>query len=82
MGLEQANLNDKDTLGEPNYCSADPNCFLLEPIVGPEDIFKLPTWFLKEITIIAASSSLAPTKSSIRFDVSLEAAERNASLLR
>ena len=48
----------------------------------PDDIFELPTWFLKEITIIAPSSSLVPTKSSVRFDISLEAAKHNASLLR
>ena len=65
--LEQANLEDKDTLGGPsNYCSSNPNCFLPEPIVGPNDTFEPPTWFLKEITIIASSSSLAPTKYSGR----------------
>ena len=80
---EQANLDDTNTPGEPNYCSSDPHYFLSEPIMGPNDTFEPPTWFPKEIAIIAASPSLAPTKkSSVRFDVSLlEAAEHNASLL-
>ena len=82
--LEQANLEDKDTLGDPitnNCCSSDPNYFLPEPIMGPDDHFEPPTCFMKDITIIASSSSLAPTKSSFRFDVSLEVAEHNATLL-
>ena len=44
-----SHLDDTKTLGEPNYCSFDPNCFLPEPIVGPDDTFELPPWFLKEI---------------------------------
>jgi hypothetical protein len=80
--LVQANLEDETTLGEINYCSSDPNCFLPEPAVGPDDTFDLPAWLLKEITIIAATPSPTPTKSSVRFDVSREAADHNASLLR
>jgi hypothetical protein len=37
---------------------------------------------MREITIIAATASIAPAKSSIRFDVSMEAAQHNANLLR
>jgi hypothetical protein len=37
---------------------------------------------MHEITIIAKSPSPAPTKSAVRFDVSPEAAQHNASLLR
>ena len=37
---------------------------------------------MKEVTIIATSISLAPTKSSVRFDVSLETVPHNAKLLR
>jgi hypothetical protein len=80
--LVQANLDDETTLGEINYCSSDPNCFLPEPAVGPDDTFDPPAWFLKEITIIAATPSPTPTESSVRFDVSIEAAKHNASLLR
>ena len=81
--LTQANREDENTLGEPkDHCSSDPNSFLPEPIVGPHDIFRPPPWFMNEITKIAQSDSLAPTKSPIRFDVSSEAAHHNASLLR
>jgi len=82
--LQQANLEDETTLGEQqkSYLSSDPNCFLPTPIVGPDDTFRPPPWLLKEITIIAATPSPTPTKSSVRFDVSQEAADHNADLLR
>ena len=82
--LAQANLEDATTLGEntTRYCSSDPNCFLPEPVLGPDDTFSPPSWFLREIHIIAAEPSPTPTKSSVRFDVSKEAADHNASLLR
>jgi hypothetical protein len=77
-----ANLADEDTLGEPHCCSNDPNCFLPDPIVGPDDTFQPPPWFLKEIKVIAASPLLAPSKSSVRFDASPAAAKHNAKLLQ
>ena len=81
--LTQANREDENALGEPkDHCSSDPNSFLPEPVVGPHDIFRPPPWFMNEITKIAQSDSLAPTKSPIRFDVSSEAAHHNASLLQ
>jgi hypothetical protein len=82
--LAQANLDDERTLGEPKkrYCSSDPNCFLPEPIFGPDDTFGAPAWFMKEITIIATTPSPAPSKPSVRFDVSMEAAKHNATILR
>ena len=81
--MTQANLEDENTLGEnTRYCSSDPNCFLPEPVIGPDDTFSPPAWFLREIHIIAAEPSPTPTKSSVRFDVSKDAAEHNASLLR
>jgi hypothetical protein len=81
--LTQANIEDEDTLGEPKpYCSSNPNCFLPERIVGPDDTFQPPAWLMREITIIAATPSIAPTKSSVRFDVSMEAAQHNANLLK
>jgi hypothetical protein len=42
------NLEDETTLGEINYCSSDPNCFLPEPAVGPDDTFDPPAWFFKK----------------------------------
>jgi hypothetical protein len=81
--LADEDLADEDTLlGEPNCCSNDPNCFLPVPIVGPNNNFQFPPWFLKEIAMIAASLLLlAPSKSSVWFDVSPKAAKHNASLL-
>ena len=58
--LKVANLADADILGEPHYCSNDPNCFLPDPIVGPDDTFQPPPWFLKEIKVIAASPRSPP----------------------
>ncbi len=37
---------------------------------------------MKEATVITQSEPRAPTKSSVRFDVSIEVAQHNASLLR
>jgi hypothetical protein len=79
---QQANIEDENTLGEPkHHCSSGPNCFLPAPVSGPDDTFRPPIWFLQEITVIAATPPPTPTKSSVRFDVSPEAAEHNASLL-
>jgi hypothetical protein len=69
--LTQDNIEGENTLGEPkHYCLSDPNCFLPDPIVGPDDTFQPPAWFMRKITIIAATPSIAPAKSSVRFDVS------------
>jgi hypothetical protein len=82
--LLQANSEDQQTLGEiqRNYLPADPSRFLPEPIAGPDDTFTPPPWFIREIKIIAVTPAPTPTKSAVRFDVSAEAAEHNASLLR
>jgi hypothetical protein len=79
--LAQANLGNTNTPGK-NHCPSDPNCFLPDPVVGPDDTFVPPAWFTKEIAAIAASTPRVPTKSSVRFDVSLEAVRHNATLLR
>jgi hypothetical protein len=47
--LEQANKEDTKTLGENRgQClSSDPNAFLPEPVIGPDDSFpRTPDWFL------------------------------------
>ena len=82
--LEQSNLEDQTILGKPKkyYISSDPNCFLPDIILGPDDTFRPPDWFMKEITILAAAPSPAPSKSSVRFDVSMEAARHNANILQ
>ena len=81
--LAQANLNDTKTLGEQNYFPGNPNCFLPQPIVGPDDTFEPPPWFLRVIIVVAVVPSRPPTnKASDRFDVSKkEVAEHNAILL-
>jgi hypothetical protein len=82
--LTQANRKDQNALGEltRNCCSSDPNYFLPDSMLSPNDTFQPPPWFMKEITAIAQTDLLAPTKSPVRFDVSTEAAHHNASLLR
>ena len=62
--LKQANLEAENAPGElkKNSCSSGPNSFLPEPIVGPDDTFQPPPWFMKAATIITKpSNSLAPT---------------------
>jgi aspartate carbamoyltransferase regulatory subunit len=76
-------VEDENTLGEPKHCcSSNPDCFLPAPVTGPNDTFRPPTLFLRKMTVVAAAPAPTPTKSSVRFDVSPEAAEHNASLLR
>jgi hypothetical protein len=74
--LEQANIEDENGLGEPKHCcSFDPTVFLPAPVVGPDDTFSPPTWFLRKTIVMAATPAPTPTESSVRFDVSPEAAE-------
>ena len=80
--LERANIEDTKTLGEHNYCSNDPNCFLPEPLVGPDDTFEPPPWFLRELIALATAPSRTPKKASVRFDVSDSAAKMNGHLLQ
>jgi hypothetical protein len=82
--LEQANKEDTKTLGENRgqYLSSDPNAFLPEPVIGPDDSFPTPDWFLEELRILAETDCIAPTKPDIMFEVSMEAAQHNADLLR
>jgi hypothetical protein len=82
--LAQANLEDEQTLGEypKRYLSTDPSMFLSEPVIGPDDTFSSPNWFLRELDRIANSPCPTPTKSTVQFDVSPAAAEHNAALLR
>jgi hypothetical protein len=82
--LEQANRADVNTLGETLsvYLSSDPNLFLPEPVVGPDDSFPTPGWFLHELQIIADSPCPVPAKPDIQFEVSMLAAQHNANLLQ
>jgi hypothetical protein len=82
--VTQANQEDTNTIGEikRRYLPSDPNRFLPEPVAGPDDTFTPPPWFIREIRVIAVTPAPTPAKSAVRFDVSTEAAEHNASLLR
>jgi hypothetical protein len=82
--LAQANREDKQTLGEKCRRSlpTNPAMFLPEPVTGPDDSFSAPNWFLRELRIIANSPCPVPSKSTVQFEMSPEAAEHNASLLR
>jgi hypothetical protein len=82
--LAQANQEDERTLGEPQrrFLPSDPASFLPEPVTGPDDSFSPPAWFLHELTVIAATPCPTPRRSTVQFEVSHEAAQHNADLLR
>jgi hypothetical protein len=82
--LEQTNKEDTKTLGENRgqHLSSDPNPFLPEPVVGPDNSFPTPDFFLEELRTLAETDCLAPMKLDAMFKVSMEAAQHNADLLR
>jgi hypothetical protein len=84
LRLAQANREDENTLGEPRkgYLPNNPASFLPEPVTGPDDSFLPPDWFLRELRRIADSPCPTPARPTIRFEVSQEAAQHNAQLLR
>ena len=88
--LKLADKTDRETLGESNNLvdstalgplPSDASLFFPEPIIGPCDEFAPPPWFLEEIKRICATKSPTPTKSPIRFELSDQAAEHNATVL-
>jgi hypothetical protein len=83
--LALANSNDEQTLGESptwKYLETDPAVFLPEPVAGPDDSFSPPDWFLREILVLASTPCPVPAKSTVLFEVSPDAAQHNAELLR
>jgi hypothetical protein len=82
--LAQKNTEDTKTLGENRgqYLSSDPNAFMPEPVIGPDDSFSMPDWFLRELRTLAEAMCPPPTKPDIQFEVSMHAAQHNADLLR
>jgi hypothetical protein len=55
---------------------------LPEPVIGHDDSFPTPDWFLQELRTLAETDCIAPAKLDIMFEVSMEAAQHNADLLR
>jgi hypothetical protein len=82
--LEQGNKEDTKTLGENRgqHLSSNPNAFLPEPVIGPDESFPTPDWFLEELRTLAETDCISPTKPDAMFEVSMEAAQHNADLLR
>jgi hypothetical protein len=52
--------------------------FFLPPLLGPDDKFKTPDWFIREVVRISRTETKTPTKPPIQFDLTDEAMENNA----
>jgi hypothetical protein len=70
------------TIGELGYLTTDPTFYFAAPLEGPDDSFDAPGWFLNKLERIASAAVPTPDKATIRFEVSANAAEHNADLLR
>ena len=89
--LKEANAADRLTLGESpslvrscgtGHLPGDASLFFPAPIIGPCDDFDPPSWFLEAIQAICSGPSTVPTKSPLCFELSEQAAEHNAEVLR
>jgi hypothetical protein len=80
--IDEANLTDTVTLGKLGYLKADPAFYFAAPVKGPDDSFDAPDWFLNKLRTIASATVPIPEKATIRFEVSANAADYNADLLR
>jgi hypothetical protein len=86
-----ADKTDLETLGESlsliqsrtlGPSPSDALLFFPEPVVGPCNNFVPPQWFLEAIKRICSTVSPTSTMSPIRFELSNQAAARNASVLK
>ena len=59
-----------------------PEMFFLPPLVGPDDKFTPPDWFLREVKRISKHETRTPTKPPIRFELTEEAMASNANELK
>ena len=66
---------------ENSFLPSDPNLFFPDPIVGPDDAFDPPRWFLEAVRSISQHKTRTPSKSPVRFESGTEAADHNAELL-
>jgi hypothetical protein len=65
-----------------SFLPSDAKLFFPEPIVGPDDEFDPPMWFLEAVRNISQHKTETPLKSPVRFESGKEAADHNAELLR
>jgi hypothetical protein len=81
--LLDANQEDARALGKSGpYLLQNPSSFFPEPEQGPDDTFDPPPWMLEELKKIVDTPVPTPNLADIQFEVSAEAAEKNAELLR
>ncbi|KAI2489620.1 hypothetical protein MHU86_24968 [Fragilaria crotonensis] len=64
------------------YLDADPTTFFPPPVLGPDDTFDPPAWFLAAISSIARSTPETPDRPPIVFASTVEAAQENAETLK
>jgi hypothetical protein len=64
------------------FLLADPKAFFPEPLLGPDNLFEPPAWFLKAIRGICVAKTLTPSKPPFRFEDGKEAAKHNTKLLQ
>ena len=68
--------------GENTFLSADAGSFFPVPLLGPDDSFAPPAWFLEAVRGIYHTATKTPTKPPIIFEPGERAAAQNAELLR
>jgi hypothetical protein len=79
----QMDSSDADLLGKlgGHYLSPDPNSFTPDPILGPDDSFTPPDWFLPTVTKVARTAVVPPLKPDVRFDMTEKARTYNSEKL-
>jgi hypothetical protein len=71
-----------ETIPKGGFLDYRPEMFFLPPIMGPDDSFEPPEWFLREVARISRRTTPTPVKPPIRFETSTEAAWENANELK
>jgi hypothetical protein len=86
--VQALDLSDRSILGESKsgllldtFLSSDASSFFPTPIVGPDDAFVPPSWFLNEVTSIANHDPPIPKAPPFCFQPTEEAARENALIL-
>ena len=65
-----------------SFLDCRPEMFFLPPLVGPDDEFAPPGWFIEEVARISKTLTRTPSKPPLRFELSDEAADENALALK
>ena len=65
-----------------SFLSADAETFFPPPLLGPDDSFEPPSWFLEAVRGICQAKTRTPTKPPFRFEEGELAAAHNAALLQ